>query len=292
MRSLRNREVLSVALMVCIPLLAATSNLYGQGAAISGRVADPSGAGIPDAPVTIKNTGTTATQTVNTDNQGRYAVPELGIGVYDVSATKTGFQTSIRSGVTLTVGAALVMDFQLTVGQATQSVEVSAAVSQVDTSSSQMSSLVNQTQMRELPLNGRDWEQLILLAPGVTSYPSGGSAALSSVANAYSISGTRPEGYSNMLDGEDVVNWWQRNAGGDVTGTSLGIDAIAEFQTMTGTYSAQYAGNGGAIVAVTKSGTNELHGSAYEFLRNSDLDSRGFFDVGSAPPFRRNQFGA
>ena len=95
-----------------------------------------------------------------------------------------------------------------------------------------------------------------------------------------------------MLDGEDVLNWWQRNAGGDVTGTSLGIDAIAEFQTLTGTYGAQYAGNGGAIVAVTKSGTNEFHGSAYEFLRNSDLDSRGFFDVGSsAPPFRRNQFG-
>jgi Carboxypeptidase regulatory-like domain/TonB dependent receptor len=294
MRNLRNREVLSIALVCCISLFAAIGNLYGQAAtaSISGRVTDPSGAGIPDAPVTIKNTGTSATQTVNTDNQGRYAVPELGIGVYDVSATKTGFQTSIRSGVTLTVGAALVMDFQLTVGQATQSVEVSAAVSQVDTSSSQMSSLVNQTQMRELPLNGRDWEQLILLAPGVVSYPSGGNGALTSVANAYSISGTRPEGYSNMLDGEDMLNWWQRNAGGDVTGTTLGIDSIAEFQTLTGTYSAQYAGNGGAIVGVTKSGTNEFHGSAYEFFRNSDLDTRGYFDPGSgAPPFRRNQYG-
>ena len=112
------------------------------------------------------------------------------------------------------------------------------------------------------------------------SYPQGGSSALTSVANAYSISGTRPEGYSNMLDGEDMLNWWQRNAGGDVTGTTLGIDAIAEFQTLTGTYGAQYAGNGGAIVAVTKSGTNEFHGSAYEFFRNSDLDARGFFDAG------------
>ena len=95
--------------------------------------------------------------------------------------------------------------------------------------------------MRELPLNGRDWEQLILLAPGVSSYPAGGSSALTSVANAYSISGTRPEGYANLLDGEDVLNWWQRNAGGDVNGTSLGIDSIAEFQTLTGTYSAHMA---------------------------------------------------
>ncbi len=293
MRSLRNRDVLYIALVFCISFFAVTGNVYGQAAttSISGRVSDPTGAAIPDAPVTIKNTATSATETATTDSQGRYTVPQLGIGTYDITVTKTGFQTAVRSGVTLTVGADLVVDFHLALGQATESVNVSGEITQVETTSAAVSSLVNQTQMRELPLNGRDWEQLILLAPGVTSYPAGGSAALTSVANAYSISGTRPEGYSNMLDGEDVLNWWQRNAGADVTGTSLGIDAIAEFQTLTGTYGAQYAGNGGAIVAVTKSGTNEFHGSAYEFLRNSDLDSRGFFDVGSAPPFRRNQFG-
>ena len=191
----------------------------------------------------------------------------------------------------LTVGAAPVLDFQMTVGQASETVSVNAEAAQVETTTSAVSSLVNQTQMRELPLNGRDWEQLILLAPGVLSYPQGGSSALTSVANAYSISGTRPEGYANTLDGEDMLNWWQRNAGGDVTGTTLGIDAIAEFQTLTGTYGAQYAGNGGAIVGVTKSGTNEFHGSAYEFFRNSDLDSRGFFDGPSVPEFRRNQYG-
>ncbi len=194
--------------------------------------------------------------------------------------SKAGFQNVARTGLTLTVGSAPVLDFQMTVGQASETVSVNAEAVQVETTTAAVSSLVNQTQMRELPLNGRDWEQLILLAPGVASYPAGGSSALTSVANAYSISGTRPEGYSNMLDGEDMLNWWQRNAGGDVTGTSLGIDAIAEFQTLTGTYGAQYAGNGGAIVAVTKSGTNEFHGSVYEFFRNSDLDSRGFFDVG------------
>jgi hypothetical protein len=223
--------------------------------------------------------------------QGRYSVPDLAIGTYEVQATKTGFRTAIRSNIVLEVGSSPVVDFQLAVGQTTETVDVSAAVSQVETSTAAVSALVNQTQMRELPLNGRDFEQLILLAPGVSTYPAGGSSALTSVAPAYSISGTRPEGYANMLDGEDMLNWWQRNAGGNVTGTSLGIDSIAEFQTLTGTYGAQYGGNGGAINAVSKSGTNEVHGSAYEFFRDSAMDARGFFDGAAPPPFRRNQFG-
>ena len=175
MRSLRNRDVLYIALVFCFSFLAVTGNVYGQAAttSISGRVSDPSGAAIPSAPVTIKNTATSATETATTDSQGRYTVPQLGIGTYDITVTKTGFQTSVRSGVTLTVGADLVIDFHLTLGQATESVNVSGEITQVETSSAAVSSLVNQTQMRELPLNGRDWEQLILLAPGVASYPVG-----------------------------------------------------------------------------------------------------------------------
>ncbi len=267
--------------------------LFGQAAtaSISGRVTDASNAAVPNASVTIKNTATSATQTASTDEQGRYALLDLPIGPYDLTISKAGFQNLARTGLLLTVGAAPVLDFQMTVGQASETVSVNAEAAQVETTTSALSSLVNQTQMRELPLNGRDWEQLILLAPGVLSYPQGGSSALTSVANAYSISGTRPEGYANTLDGEDMLNWWQRNAGGDVTGTTLGIDAIAEFQTLTGTYGAQYSGNGGAIIGVTKSGTNEFHGSAYEFFRNSALDSRGFFDGSSVPEFRRNQYG-
>ena len=135
---------------------------------------------------------------------------------------KPGSQTPVRSGITLSVGSAPVIDFQLKVGQATETVTVSAEASQVETTNASVSSLVNQTQMRELPLNGRNFEQLILLAPGVSTYPAGGSSALTSVANAYSIAGNRPEGYMNTLDGEDMLNYWQRNAGGNVTGTSLG----------------------------------------------------------------------
>lgn len=293
MRSFRNHAVLA-AVLSFLSAVAIPNHLFAQvagTASISGRVTDPSGAAVPAAMVAIQNTATGVSQTVTTDAQGRYAVPDLPIGPYQVTVAKTGFQNSARS-LTLTVGAAPVVDVQLAVGQATQTVNVSAAAEQVETTSDAVSSVVNQTQMRQLPLNGRNFEQLILLAPGVSTYPAGGSSALTSVANAYSISGTRPEGYANLLDGEDVLNWWQRNAGGDVTGTSLGIEAIAEFQTLTNTYGAQYAGNGAAINAVTKSGTNEFHGSAYEFFRNNDLDSRGFFDGPSPPPFHRNQYGA
>jgi len=292
-RSWRSRALLSTALAAFVLFLAAIGNLYGQAgtASISGRITDASGAAVPAASVVVKNTGTSASETTISDGEGRYAMPALPIGSYELQVSKPGFQTSVSTGITLTVGSAPVIDLQLTVGQATQAVTVSADASQVETTNASVSSLVNATQMRELPLNGRDFEQLILLAPGVSTYPAGGSSALTSVANAYSIAGARPEGYANTLDGEDVLNWWQRNAGGNVTGTSLGIDSIAEFQTNTGTFGAQYGGNGAAIIAVTKSGTNEYHGSAYEFLRNSDLDSRGFFDGASPPPFRRNQFG-
>jgi hypothetical protein len=293
MRRLKNREVLSAGIVLYLWAAVTPTLLFGQAttASISGRITDASSAAVPNATVTIRNTATSATQTASTDEQGRYVLLDLPIGPYDLTISKAGFQNLARNGLVLTVGAAPVLDFQMTVGQASETVSVNAEAAQVETTTSAVSSLVNQTQMRELPLNGRDWEQLILLAPGVLSYPQGGSSALTSVANAYSISGTRPEGYANTLDGEDMLNWWQRNAGGDVTGTTLGIDAIAEFQTLTGTYGAQYSGNGGAIIGVTKSGTNEFHGSAYEFFRNSALDSRGFFDGSSVPEFRRNQYG-
>src|SRR5580700_6504669 len=260
-----------------------SAHLFGQAgtASISGRITDASGAAVPAASVVVKNTGTSASETTVSDGEGRYTMPALPIGSYELQVSKPGFQTSVSTGITLTVGSAPVIDLQLTVGQATQAVTVSADASQVETANASVSSLVNATQMRELPLNGRDFEQLILLAPGVSTYPAGGSSALTSVANAYSIAGNRPEGYMNTLDGEDMLNYWQRNAGGNVTGTSLGIDSIAEFQTLTGTYGAPYGGNGGAVIGVTRSGTNELHGSVYEFFRNSDLDSRGFFDKNS-----------
>ncbi len=267
--------------------------LYSQAAtaSITGTIFDSSGAVIPGANINAKNTGTGISRTTVTDNQGRYNLPDLAIGSYDVQATKTGFQTLIKKGIVLTVGAEPVADFQLPVGQTGETVSVEATVSQVETETSTLSSLVGESQMRELPLNGRNFEQLILLAPGAISYPAGGSSALVGRAATFSVSGARPEGHAILLDGENLQDWWQRGSGANVTGTQLGIEAIAEFQTMTNTYSAQYGGNGSVINAVSKSGTNSFHGSAFDFLRNSDMDARNFFDVKSPPPFRKNQYG-
>src|SRR5437867_8542906 len=271
----------------------AAAPLHAQGAtaAISGTVLDPSGAAIAGASITVRNIGTAFTRTVLSDDQGRYIARELPIGEYEVQGSLAGFQTVVRRGIPLTVGSRPVIDLQLPIGQAEETISVTGDLSQVETTSSSVSSLVNQTQMRELPLNGRNYEQLILLAPGALSYPAGGSSALVGRASTFSISGSRPEGYGMLLDGENTQNWWQRGSGAAVTGTSLGIEAIAEFQTLTNTYSAEFGGNGAVINSATKSGTNQFHGSAYEFLRNNALDARNFFELKKAAPFRRNQFG-
>src|SRR5215475_12245655 len=282
-------KTISRTIILTTVMLLAAAHLHAQGAtaSISGTVLDPTGAAIPGASITVKNVGTAFTRTVISDDQGRYLAPELPIGEYEVQASLAGFQTVVRRGISLTVGSRPVVDLQLPIGQAAETVSVTGEISQVETTSSSVSSLVNQTQMRELPLNGRNFEQLILLAPGALSYPAGGSSALVGRAATYSVSGSRPEGYGMLLDNENIQNWWQRGTGAAVTGTSLGIEAIAEFQTLTNTYSAEFGGNG----AVINSGTNSFHGSVYEFLRNNTLDARNFFELKSAAPFRRNQFG-
>jgi hypothetical protein len=281
------------ALSLCMLTCFSASNLFGQAATatITGTVTDSSGAAVPDAAISAKNSATGVSRSTLSDGQGRYSLLDLAIGDYDVQAAKMGFQTAVRRGVNLTVGSEPVADFQLPVGQSEQTVSVQAAVSQVETESAAVSSLVNQSQMRELPLNGRNFEQLILLAPGAVSYPAGGSSALVGRAATFSISGARPEGHAILLDGENLQDWWQRGSGSNVSGTSLGIESIAEFQTLTNTYGAEYGGNGAVINSVTRSGTNSFHGSAYDFLRNSALDARNFFDGAAPPPFRKNQYG-
>src|SRR5262245_45061368 len=281
-------------ILVSAVITLATGNLIAQGAtaAISGTVFDPTGAAIPGAMITVKNVGTSFTRTIVSDDQGRYLAPELPIGMYEVQGSLAGFQTVVRRNIELTVGSHPVVDLHMAIGKAEETISVTGDVSQVETTSSAVSTLVNQTQMRELPLNGRNFEQLILLAPGAQSYPAGNQTALVGRAAPYSISGSRPEGYGMLLDGENIQNWWQRGGGAAVTGTSLGIEAIEEFQTLTNTYSAEFGGNGAAINSVSKSGTNSFHGSVYEFLRNNALDARNFFELKSAAPFRRNQFGA
>ncbi|HWF11642.1 MAG TPA: TonB-dependent receptor [Bryobacteraceae bacterium] len=290
--------VLSALSGVLLLFAAAATGLDAQVAAtISGTVTDSSGAAVSGAKVDVTNTGTGITQNSATDAQGRYSVPELPVGDYRVQAAASGFQNMVHTGITLTVGAQSVVDFSLPVGQSQQTVTVEGEVAQVETTSTSLSTVVEPTQMRELPLNGRNYESLLTLIPGVAPVAATGGVfgAFYGTQQNYSVSGSRPEGQLFLLDNANTADFFQHGSGSGALGTSLGIDGIAEFQTLTNTYSAQFGGNGAVVNAVTKSGTNAFHGSVYEFLRNNDLDARNFFDTshpgGGPPEFRRNQFG-
>jgi hypothetical protein len=289
-----------------------------QTATISGTATDPSGGALVGAKVQVTNVGTNVEQATVTDGQGRYEVADLPIGTYDIQASLSGFQTVTHKGVTLTVGAHPLVDFALPVGEATQNVTVEGQVSQVETQSATVSSLVSQTQLEQLPLNGRNYTQLLELAPGVQSFsnspggssgPGGGGTSGSFYGNqtSYSFAGSRPEGQAFLLDNEDVRDFWEHGPGSAALGTALGVEGISEFQILTNTYGAQFGGNGAVVNEASKSGSNEYHGSGYEFLRNSALDSRNFFDFtgtggtnadgsptvtpNEKPEFRQNQFG-
>ena len=283
-----------LALAVVLAIFSGAERLAAQGttATILGTVTDATGAAIPDAMVQVKNVGTGQTQSIQSDAQGRFRVPDLIVGDYEVQATKAGFATIVHKGITLTVGSQNVVDFTLAVGQTQQTVTVEGQVTQVETTNSTVASLVSQTQMRELPLNGRNFEQLMQLAPGVQNLtattPSlnmreGRDASIS-------VAGGRPEGFALLMDDQSLQTWYNRGLG-SITGSSLGVDAIGEFQTLTNTYGAQFGGAGAVMNAVSKSGTNDFHGSGYWFLRNSALDARNFTDPSTVPAFRRNQYG-
>lgn len=279
--------------ILCLVLMSASGiRLEAQSATatVLGTVTDASGAAVPEAVIQIRNIGTGVTQSVSTDRQGRFKAAELTVGNYEVQASKSGFSTVVHKGITLNVGTESTIDISLAVGQQQQTVTVDAEVSQVETTNATVGSLTDQRQMRELPLNGRNFEQLILLTPGVQSITAFQAVSLEGRANEYSVAGSRPTGQAILLDDENLQNFWNKGMG-SITGSSLGVEAIAEFQTLTNTYSAQFGGNGAVINSVSKSGTNSVHGTAFEFLRNSALDARSFIDGSSVPEFRRNQFG-
>src|SRR5579872_5009743 len=268
------------------------------GAALSGTVADASGAVIPNAQIVITDVGTGVTRTVNSTSAGFYTAPNLLPGNYKVNVTAPGFSTLERTGITLTVGAQQVVDLTLQVGEVSQTVQVTGEALNVELASSSVSAQVNATTVRELPLNGRSWTDLAALQPGVNSietqpsFASGSDRGNRGFGSQSSISGARPQQNNYRLDGVSI-NDYSNGAPGSVLGGNLGVDAIQEFSVLTSNYSAEYGKtSGGVINAVTRSGTNTFHGSAYEFLRNSALDARNYFDGATIPPFRQNQFGA
>ena len=284
----------------CLALLTAlfcAGRAQGQAetATISGTATDASGGALAGANVQATNTGTNVSQSAMTDTVGRYRIPDLAVGTYSVQASLSGFKTVVHPGVVLSVGGAVIVDFSLPVGEITQTVSVESEVSRVETETSEVSTLISPQQMRDLPLNGRNFEQLITLAPGVSTV----GAALNAVTGRlygmmdnYSVAGSRPTGQMFLLDNTDIRDFWEHGTGSGYAATSLGVEAIGEFQVLTNTYTAQFAGNGAVVNATSRSGTNDLHGGAYEFFRNNALDARDIVDpVSGPPPFRRNQFG-
>ena len=223
----------------------------GTTATVLGTVSDSSGAAIPGATVQVKNVGTGVTQSIAADAQGRYRVPDFTIGDYEIQATKAGFSTVVHEGITLTVGAQAVIDLSLAVGQQQQTVTVEGQATAVETTNAAVGTSTSQEQMRELPLNGRNFEQLIQLAPGVATVQFANNAMQGRAAQ-YSVAGSRPEGQSIMLDDENLQSFWN-NGISSISGSSLGVEAIAEFQTLTNSFSAQFGGNGAVINAASKS---------------------------------------
>jgi hypothetical protein len=278
-------------LIVVVNAHVMAQNITSSLGTILGTVSDSSGGLLPEVDVLARNTGTNATVSAKSDVQGRYRFPDLPVGVYEVRSAAAGFQAVVHQGVTLDPGANVVVDFVMPVGQVTQTVTVTEQVAQVETASSAISSLVAPTQMRDLPLNGRDFEELILLQPGVVNEVNNQAVKNSYIGfgNYWSVAGARANGQGELLDGTDMQDYQDRGSGSGILGTQLGIDAIAEFQVVTNTYGAQFGGNGSVVNAVTRSGTNVLHGSAYEFLRNDALDATPFDQT--KEPFRKNQFG-
>ncbi|HLI30304.1 MAG TPA: carboxypeptidase regulatory-like domain-containing protein, partial [Terriglobia bacterium] len=294
-----------VAILLFAQLLSVPVYSQVAGGTILGTVSDPSGAAIPNVSVSIKNVATGVVRSVATDSAGFYSVPNLLPGPYAVTASAKGFTTLVRSGITLSVGQTLQLNLTLQVGAISQQVQVTGAAPLVQTATSSVSEQVTGTTVRQLPLNGRDWAQLATLQPGITSVRNQsqvGTVAFGDVnrvlrgfGNQLSVSGTRPQENTYRVDGINI-NDYTNGAPGSVLGDLTGVDSIQEFQVLTTNYAAEYGRtSGGVINAITRSGTNQIHGDAYEFLRNSNLDAANFFDNFNnvtKPAFRRNQFGA
>jgi hypothetical protein len=266
-------------------------------ASINGAVTDTTGAIIAGATVKVKNVEIGAVRAIVTDSAGRYDAASLAVGKYEVSAEQAGFRTEVKTGITLAIGQRAEVNLMLAVGGVQQSISVEETALQLAVTTADFSGLVGETQVKDLPLNGRSYDQLLTLNPGVVNYTSqraGGIGTSNSVVgNMFSASGRRPQENLYILNGVEFTSASEvNNTPGGTSGQLLGVDAVREFSVVTDAYGAEYGKRPGAqINIVTASGTNQLHGDAYEFLRNSALDVRNYFDLPQIPHFERNVFG-
>jgi len=295
----------SLALVMAVVLSVAGSPLLAQGATgtISGVVSDTTGAVLPGVEVTVTNVETTQSRLVITGDEGRYSTPQLLSGNYEVRAELAGFQAGVRQGIRLVVGQQAIVNFSLQVGSISEEVIVTGEAPLVNTTNSALASVIDQGQLADLPLNSRDLTQLSLLNPGVQQVRASisGGVIQGAAGIRVSIGGARIYSTGFLLDGSDVTDVSRGIGPGGAAGSLFGVETVKEFQVITNNFSAEYGRFvGGVMSMVTKSGTNDVHGSVFYFHRNDNLDARNFFDRdpddpttrSGKPEFKRHQFGA
>ncbi len=273
-----------------LPLCATSAAFAQTGATLAGVVSDPTGGVLPGATVVARHVASGATREAVSGADGRFAIGNLQAGAYEVRSELNGFRPLIRSGINLTVGENASLTLTMAVGTA-EVVTVTGAASQVNTRTSELSYLVDQRTMAQIPVNGRNYTDLMSLLPAVTPFPHRDNGSVVAHGLAMSVNGQDPRANVYLLDGT-LLNDFTNSPAGSAAGTALGMDTVQEFRLESNTYRAEFGRNiGGQINAITKSGSNRLAGSAFEFHRNEALDSRGYFDTGDKPDFVRNQFG-
>ncbi|MCA1560711.1 MAG: TonB-dependent receptor [Acidobacteria bacterium] len=281
---------------VLIVIMLAPAFVPGAGAqttgTISGTVQDSSGAILPGVIVTVRNEGTGYVRSAVTGAEGRYTVPALPPGGYEVRGELAGFKPQLRRNLSLVIGETLALNITLQLGALEVEEVVVGTMPLVNTSSSELSYLVGSQAIEQLPLNGRNYTDLALLQPGVNAFPHRDGGSVVAHGLAMSVNGQDPRSNVYLLDGtlqNDITN----GPAGSAAGTALGMETIREFRVEANAYSAEFGRNsGGQINVLTKSGTNRASGSLFEFHRNDALDAKNYFDAGGKPDFHRNQFGA
>jgi len=286
------------ALLMSVLVYCCISNVAAQvTATLSGTVSDQSGAVVSGATATARNVDTGFSRSTVTNQAGFYQLFALPVGQYEVRVKKDGFAEAVRTGIRLVVGQDASADLNLHVGAVSEELKVTADAALVNVTTQDISGLVGERQVKDLPLNGRSYDLLLTLNPGIVNFTTektgGIGVSNSTTGNNFAVSGNRPQQNLFLLNGVEYTGAAENNMQpGGTSQELLGVDAIREFNVLRDSYGAEYGKRpGGQVIIVTQSGTNRIHGSAYEFLRNNAFDAPNYFDQGSAPPFQRNQFG-
>ncbi len=292
------RKTILSSLFGIVFLLCLSSAVAQVSANLSGTITDPSGAAVAGASVTVTDLDTGVPRSVPADASGHYKMFALPVGLYAVRVTKNGFAEAVRSGIRLVVGQEAEVDVSLRIGEVSQQIRVTEDAPIVNLTTQDISGLVGEQQVKDLPLNGRSYDLLLMLNPGIVNFTwekTGGTGVSNSTSgNDFSVTGNRPQQNLFLMNGVEFTGAAENNMQpGGASGEVMGVEAVREFNVLRDSYGAEYGKHPGAQVSiVTQSGSNRLHGSVYEFLRNNALDAPNYFDQGSAPPFQRNQFGA